>query len=150
MYSFYNQILDNECQQIICISDCTDYALLQQITHMMVLSKPYHSKQFRSTHKCSYTICGNCIRTVNSAMDSRLRKPLSNCLSSKVTFNVCSNLLWVKYKLFLPTKCMRRNSIIIFCNIQHNLLSFATNTESIRNILYTSLQELILCFKDDM
>ena len=57
-----------------------------------------------STQKCSYTVCGNCIHTVNMTIDSRLRKPLSNCLSSKVTFNVCSKLLWVKYKFFFAQK----------------------------------------------
>ena len=103
-----------------------------------------------STHKCSYTIGGKCIHTMNRAIASRLRKPLSNCLSSKVTFNVCSKLLWVKYKIFLPKKVMRRNSIISFCSFQHNLLSFATNTESIKNILYMPLKALIVCLKDDM
>ena len=75
MYSFYYQIPNNE--------------KLLDIT----------SKQ-----KCSYTVCGNCIHTVNRTIDSRLRKPLSNCLSSKVTFNVCSKLLWVKYKFFFAQK----------------------------------------------
>ena len=45
---------------------------------------------------------------------------------------------------------MRRNSIISFCSFQHNLLSFATNTESIKNILYMPLKALIVCLKDDM
>ena len=87
---------------------------------------------------------------MNRTIDSRLRKPLSNCLSSKVTFNVCSKLLWVKYKFFFAQNMYEKNSIIIFCSFQHDLLSFASNTESIKNILYTSLQVSILCFKDNM